>query len=59
MVYKMEHTYEVTYLDHGQTTEGLAVVVAESRWDAGQCVMAQADLLGTRRKLTDISLVSA
>lgn len=49
--------YEVTYLDQGQSTEGLAVVVAESKWDAGQCVMAQADLLGTRRKLTAITLV--
>lgn len=50
MVYK----YEVTYLDQGQSTEGLAIVEAESAWDAGQCVMAQADLLGTRRKLTGI-----
>ena len=52
-------TYEVTYLDQGQSAEGLAVVVAESKWDARQCVMAQADILGTRRKLTSISLVSA
>ena len=51
-------TYEVTYLDQGQSTEGLALVVAESKWDAGQCVMAQADFLGTRRKLTSISLVA-
>lgn len=55
----MVYRYEVTYLDKGQSTEGLAIVEAESKWDAGQCVMAQADFLGTRRTLTSISLVTA
>jgi hypothetical protein len=46
--------FEVTYIDDGQPVEGVAVVEAADRFEAGECVMGQAEYEGVRRRLRGI-----
>jgi hypothetical protein len=51
------NTYEVTYRDHDQRSEGLARIGAASRFEAGMALMEQATFTGVERRITGITMI--
>jgi hypothetical protein len=46
--------YTVTYRDSGSTSDGVAWVEAESRYDACMALIDQAEYVGVARRIVDV-----